>query len=85
MEHMGISLRCSRTTRYEYTAVWPLNRSCPYSPHHPRPLSVTAKIGEGGMREVHRARNTKFDRDLAPKVARSIKENTELFSVSFAH
>ena len=25
--------------------------------------SVTAKIGEGGMGEVYRARDTKFDRD----------------------
>ena len=28
------------------------------------PYSVTAKIGEGGMGEVYRARDTKFDRDM---------------------
>ena len=29
------------------------------------PYEVTAKIGEGGMGEVYRARDTKLDRDMA--------------------
>ncbi len=31
------------------------------------PYAVTAKIGEGGMGEVYRARDTKLDGDVASK------------------
>ena len=34
------------------------------------PYQVTAKIGEGGMGEVYRARDTKLDRDVAAYLPR---------------
>ena len=38
------------------------------------PFTVTAKIGEGGLGEVYRARDTKLDRDVAFTVLTSLQK-----------
>ena len=49
------------------------------------PYRVTAKIGEGGMGKVDRARDTKLARDVALEVLPQAFTDRELVSVRFAH
>ena len=59
------------------TLVYPTSRLGHYN--------VTALIGEGGMGQVYRARDTKLDRDVALKVLPEAFADCELVSVPFAH
>ncbi len=41
------------------------------------PYSVTAKIGEGGMGEVYRARDTKLNRDVRQAHVRGVTSDLQ--------
>ena len=43
------------------------------------PYSVTAKIGQGGMGEVYRARDSKLNRDVALKVLNAFVSDVTLW------
>ena len=46
------------------------------------PYEITVQIGEGGMGQVYRARDTKLDRDVAVKVLSELLRFSQVDSCS---